>query len=388
MLSNFILKKYCKNGENVTPETRAKVGKFSGIFCIVCNLLLFAAKLTGGIISGAVSVIADAINNLSDSASNVVSYFGFKMASRPADEEHPYGHGRYEYLSALTVSLLIMVIGVELLKSGIEKIITPTKVDFSWITLSVLTVAILVKLFLFIFNKRLGKSINSNALIATSADSRNDVIATSAVLIAAIISRFAGVNLDGYMTIAVALFILYSGFTLIKETLNPLLGKAPDKELVESIKRKILANECVLGAHDLMVHDYGAGRLFASVHIEMSAENDIIKCHEIIDNIERDFLKNDKIHMVIHLDPIESDCGVRSVLQSAVKQIDELLSVHDVKVLKGEGFTKIVFDCVAPKDFDISDEKLICLVSDSVKKYNAEYQCEITVDRNFAPVNK
>lgn len=280
MLSDFILKKYGADGEVKSPQSRAKVGKFSGLLGIVCNILLFGSKLTAGFLSGSVSIIADAINNLSDAASNVISFFGFKMATRPADSEHPYGHGRYEYVSALTVALLIMVIGVELLREGIQKIITPTETEFGWIISAILVFSIVLKIWLCIFNSRLGKAINSNALLATSADSRNDAIATSAVLIAAIISELTGVNTDGFITLGVALFILYSGFVMVKNTLDPLLGKAPDKELVEQVRRKILSYEGVLGAHDLMVHDYGAGRLFASVHVEMSAENDMVKCHE------------------------------------------------------------------------------------------------------------
>lgn len=389
MLINFLVKRYTKDGKDINcPEVRAKIGKASGIVGIICNILLFAAKLFAGIISFSVAIIADAINNISDASSNIVSFFGFKLASRPADKEHPYGHGRYEYLAALTVALLIMVIGVELMRTGIEKIIAPQNlVVLNAVTIAIMCASIIIKLWLCLFYSRLGKKINSNALIAASADSRNDVIATSVVLVTAIISHFIEIELDGYMTVAVALFVLYSGFCLVKDTLNPLLGKAPDEELCEDIRLRILAHEGVLGTHDLMVHDYGVGRQFASVHIEVDADLGIVAAHEICDAIERDFLESDNLHMVVHLDPIAHDDEegkIRNFILGKVKNFNGNLTIHDLKILRCNEKRKCFFDCVIPKEFEGDEAELVEKIKLAIKLDQPDLECEITIDKNFA----
>lgn len=302
-----IINHFVKDSDNVTnPEVRTAYGKMSGIVGIICNLVLFLGKLAAALISGSVSIAADAVNNLSDASSSIISLLGFKMADRPADNEHPYGHGRYEYLSGLLVSVIIIVIGFELLKTGIGKILSPENVEFTILTCIIMLFSISLKLWMMLFNRKIGKLINSSALFATAADSRNDVISSSAVLIAAVISHFTNIELDGWVAVLVALFILYSGFGLIKDTLDPLLGHAPEEDLVNKIQKTILSYPGVLGTHDLLIHDYGPGRQFASVHVEMSAEGDVIANHDVLDNIERDFLTKMGIHMIVHFDPIST----------------------------------------------------------------------------------
>lgn len=386
-MTNFLIRKFVKNSGDVqNPAVRSAYGKFSSIVGIFCNVLLFTGKLIGGLISGSVSITADAVNNLSDASSSIISLLGFKLASRPADEEHPYGHGRYEYLSGLMVALLIMVIGVELLKSSIGKIIEPTAVEFSWFSITFLVLSVSIKLWMMLFNLSVGKKINSKTLIATAADSRNDVISTTAVIIAALISHFTNLELDGWIGTAVAVFILYSGFELIKDTLDPLLGKAPDEKQVEEMKQKILSYPGILGTHDLMIHDYGPGRQFASVHVEMAAEKDVTESHDVIDEIERDFKKNDGIHMLVHLDPINTETDesndFRIWLSEKVKEINKCITIHDLRMIHGKLKTKVLFDCVVPKD--INEEDVIKRINEIVTEKYPDYYCSITVDRGYA----
>lgn len=385
---NFLIKKFIKDYKN-TQDTKVRnaYGKFAGIVGIICNAVLFSLKITAGTLFGSVSITADAVNNLSDASSSVISLAGFKLSEKPADEDHPYGHGRYEYLSGLIVAVLIMVIGVELFKSSLEKVINPSPVDFSWISVCILTFSILLKLWMAFFNYGLGKKIKSATLTATGADSRNDVITTTAVLAAALISYFSGFELDGWMGIFVSLFILYSGIGIVKDTLDPLLGKAPDKEFVENIKNKILSYPGVLGTHDLLVHDYGPGRQFASVHVEMAAEEDVIESHDVLDNIERDFL-NEGLHMIVHFDPIvTSDSKVsnlRKWLSKQVAGIDENLTIHDLRVVPGVTHTNVIFDCVVPFDFNMAEGRLKNKICEIVNAKYPSYNCIITIDKSFA----
>ena len=383
MLDHFVP----DNADAKSPKVRTRIGSFAGIVGIVCNVVLCAAKMLIGFLAGSVSIIADAVNNLSDAASNITSLFGFKLAGKPADRDHPYGHGRYEYLSGLIVAVLILVIGVELLKSSIEKLITPAPVEFSWVLVIVLVLAIVVKLWMMAFNAKLGKLIDSKTLIATAADSRNDAITTSAVLIAALISHFAGIELDAWMGIAVALFILWSGFGLVRDTINPLLGGPADPELVEHIEQKIMSHEGVLGIHDLMVHDYGPGRLFASVHAEVPAEMPVLQSHEIIDDIEEEFRRDDGIEVIIHLDPIVTTDPIatefRAWLTEYIKGIDHRLTVHDVRMVPGEGHTNVLFDCVKPFELAMSDDELISQLNAAVHEYDASFNAIIKIDMDF-----
>lgn len=390
-MTNFLIKRFIKDYENIQKTSvRSAYGKLSGVVGIVCNVLLCAVKLAAGLISGSVAITADAVNNLSDASSSIISLLGFKLAERPADDEHPYGHGRYEYLSGLMVALLIMIIGVELLKSSVDKILHPERVMFSVATACVLLFSIVLKLWMAFFNTKMGKTINSGTLEATAADSRNDVITTSAVLIAAIASKFTNVELDGFMGAAVALFILYSGFGLVKDTLDPILGKAPEPETVKAIKEKILSYPGVLGTHDLMVHDYGPGRQFASVHVEMAAESDVLESHDVIDNIERDFLKNDGIHMLVHYDPISASDSETSELRNwiaeKIKEIDCRLTIHDLRIAKGKTHTNVIFDCVVPYDTGIEEKEIKKRINNMVQENYPDHFCVITIDRSYAPI--
>ena len=385
----FLIKRFIKNSDKTSDASvRTAYGKFSSIIGIFFNLILFVGKFIAGTLSGSVSITADAVNNLSDASSSIISLFGFKMASKPADAEHPYGHGRYEYLSAMMVAVLIMTIGLELLKSSFDKIINPSPVEFSWLSVAILVFSIAVKLRLMAFNTKIGKRISSQTLIATAADSRNDVISTAAVIAAAIISEFTSYNLDGWIGLAVAAFILISGFGLIKDTINPMLGKAPDDEFVQKIHEKIMSYDGVLGTHDLMIHDYGPGRLFASVHVEMAGEADVFSSHDVIDNIEQDFLRDEKLNIIVHFDPILTEDSttndMRHWLSKEVKNINPKLSVHDLRIVPGPTHTNLIFDCVLPFELELTESELKELISDIVSKTHPDYNCVITVDKSYA----
>ncbi len=392
-MTDFLTKKFIKDHENTQNSiVRAAYGKFAGTVGIICNIILFLLKIIIGTLSNSVSITADAVNNLSDASSSIISLLGFKLAEKPADTEHPYGHGRYEYLSGLTVAVLIIVIGVELLKSSIEKILNPSEVEFSAALVCILVFSILLKLWMMVFNKKLGKKINSTTLEATSADSRNDVISTSAVLLASIISHFTSFELDGIIGLFVAVFILVSGIGLIKDTIDPMLGSAPSEEYVKEIRDKIMSYPEVLGMHDLMIHDYGPCRKFASVHVEMAAEENVIKSHDVIDNIEYDFLQNDGLHMIVHYDPILTQDSIttdlRKELSELVKSIHPDLSIHDLRVVPGTTHTNLVFDCINIYHLNMSDAELKNKISKLVKEKHSDYNCVITIDKSYAPVTK
>ncbi len=352
-MTKLLLKLFVKDHSNIqSSAVRTSIGRLSGAVGIIGNVLLFGIKLFAGVISGSVSITADAINNLSDAASSVVTLIGFKLAERPADEDHPYGHARYEYLTGLAVAVMIIVIGVELAKTSLDKILHPTAVEFSVPVVLVLGVSILIKLWLCLFNRTLGKKIDSSALMATCADCRNDVLATGAVLLAGMVGTVANICIDGYMGMAVALFILYSGAMLAKETISPLLGENASPELRQMIVDTLSKEKLVLGYHDLMVHDYGPGQRFASLHVEMDQTEDPLLCHEIIDDIERTCLREHNVHLVIHYDPVavgdaKAD-ALRSVVDQVLQEIDSRLSLHDFRMVPGSGHTNLVFDIVIP----------------------------------------
>ncbi|MBQ7103831.1 MAG: cation transporter [Anaerotignum sp.] len=362
-MTKLLLRLFVKNYENSEDmAVRASVGKLAGATGIVCNIILFLGKLLAGLLAGSVAIVADAMNNLSDASSSVVTLVGFRLAQMPADEKHPYGHARYEYLSGLMVAVLILVIGVELVKSSAGKIIRPEEIDFSAVTIGVLLASIFVKLWMSKFFGTLGKRINSLALEATSVDSRNDVISTAAVLIGCLAGNLFDVKIDGYIGLAVAMFILYSGFNMAKETISPLLGQRADAELVEKIHVLVLSHEGVLGVHDLLIHDYGPGRCFASLHLELSAENDALTSHEIIDHIENEVLRELKVDMVIHYDPVvindaESD-ALQRIVAEIIRGMDERLSLHDFRMVKAEGKNKICFDLAVPYDMGQNYEEI------------------------------
>lgn len=387
ILARAFIKDY-KNAKD--PQVRTAYGKLSGWVGIICNIILCAGKFIVGMISGSVSITADAANNLSDASSSIINLIGFRLSEKKADDDHPYGHARYEYISGFIVAVLVLFIGVELLRTSFGKIIEPAPVEFSWVSIAVLAASVAVKLWMMLFNTKIGKRIDSGALLATAADSRNDVISTTVVIAAALISHFTSVELDGWMGLLVAVFILYSGIGLVKDAMSPLLGKAPEPEMVEHIREKIMSYDGVLGTHDLMVHDYGAGRQFASVHVEMAAEADVLHSHDIIDNIERDFLVNDGLHLVIHFDPIvtaDSAVGdLRREISDIVKAIDERLSIHDLRIVPGTTHTNVIFDCVVPHEFALPEEQLQRRISEEVLTRHEDHYCVITFDASYAPI--
>ena len=388
-MTGFLTNLFVKNKNDLqNPQVRSAYGRLAGMVGIVCNAALCISKFIAGAISGSVSITADAVNNLTDAASSVVSMVGFRLASRPADNQHPFGHARYEYISGLVVSVFVLVIGIELGKESIAKILHPEPVSFSLPVVLVLVGAILVKLWLAAFDNKIGRTIDSGSLLAVAADCRNDVISTGAVLISILIGHFTSFNPDGWMGLLVAALILYSGVQLIKEASDPLLGCAPDPQLVEHVKNKILSYPGILGTHDLMVHDYGPGRQFASAHVEMAAEGNPLESHDIIDNIERDFWQQDQLHVVLHFDPIvtqdEEVKDMRHWLGHAVESISPDISVHDLRMVAGPTHTNLIFDCAVPPDFAMTDAQLKESIQQLVREKDPSYFCVITVETGFA----
>ena len=370
--------------------SRAAAGKRASRIGIGCNLALFAVKLAAGLLSGSLSVAADAFNNLSDASSSLISLLGFKLGEKPAEPEHPYGHGRYEYLAGLCVSVLILAVGIELLRSSIGRILAPEPVDFTWLTAAILVLSIAVKAGMAVFYRRTGRRIGSDTLTAAAADSRNDVLATGCVLAGALLSRATGKELDGFVGLGVAVFILYSGFALVRSTLDPLLGRAPEPAEVEAIRQKILGYPGVIGTHDLLIHDYGPGRQFASVHVEMSAAGDPLQSHAVVDTIERDFLRDLGLNLVVHMDPVadvDTAAGrFREWVAAQARAVDPALTIHDLCVMPGEDGSAAVFsfDCAAPPDLPLDDGEIGRRLAEKVKARYPRCRCEITVDRGYA----
>ncbi len=382
MISWIIQRIFQARGDR--EDTRAYCGKLSGLVGICLNALLFLGKLLAGLISGSVSVMADAVNNLSDASSSLVTLVGFKLAEKPADDGHPYGHARIEYIAGLIVSAMILVIGVELVKSSVEKILHPEAVDFSALTIAILVVSILVKLWMAAFNKKLGRAIRSATLEATAADSRNDVITTAAVLLAGVVGRLTNLRIDGYAGLAVAIFILWSGVGIAKDTIDPLLGAAPDPELVRSIRDAVLRYDKVLGIHDLIVHDYGPGRQFASVHVEMDSREDPLVCHNIIDDIERDVARDLHVQLVVHYDPLVTDDAelneLRERIQAQLHSIDPRLNLHDFRMVRGPKHTNLIFDLVLPSDLKSRQQEIQLAVDTAIASDSHQYYAVITFD--------
>ncbi len=387
-MTKIIMSLFLKNKNPENASDRESYGKVAGIVGIVCNIILSIMKFVVGTISNSVAITADATNNLSDAGSSVVTLVGFKMSEKPADRDHPYGHARIEYITGLIISFIILLIGFEIFTSSAEKIFKPEENQFNIATIVVLVVSILGKLWLDLFNKKLGKMIKSKALIATAADSRNDSIATTVVLISTLISHFFGINLDGYMGVAVAIFILVSGIGLVKETVSPLLGQPPSKEIYERIEKKMLSYENVLGVHDLMVHSYGPGSYFASAHIEMDARINVLVCHDIMDTIERDFLSDENIHLVVHLDPTVLDCEETNELKQMVAKIlydiDPIITFHDFRVVTGDQNKNVLFDVVVPPEYKYADIQLIDMIKNRVKEAGeGKLYAVVVVDKSY-----
>lgn len=372
---------------------RAAIGRLSGIVGIVCNLLLVAGKLFVGILSGSVAVTADALNNLTDATSSVVTFVGFKLSERPADAEHPYGHARYEYISALVVAGLVLFIGFELAKTSISKIIQAAETVMTPVLLVILLISVGVKFWMYLFNRYLGRQTDSNALLATAVDCRNDCIATTAVVLATIIEFFTGWMLDGYIGLLVSVFFLYSGVKLARETISPLLGEGAAPELRECIVDYVSQHPKVLGYHDLYVHDYGPGRRFASLHVEMSCKEDPLECHEIIDDMERECFQSHGIQLVIHYDPVVTDDLERTRLHEKVDRIllsiDQRLSTHDFRMVRCTGHTNLIFDISLPVDLGKREGEIRQTINDGLSDEDTTYYTVITFDSEaFDPHRK
>lgn len=386
----FIRKLFIKNYEDTkNPVVRYKHGLVAGIFGIISNVILCVFKLIVGIIGNSITVIADAVNNLSDAGSSAVTVFGFKLSSLPADSEHPFGHARYEYISGLVVSVIILVIGVLLMKSSIEKCITPEEVNCSVFTYVVLGFAILMKFFQMMLYLSFSKAIDSGALKASAMDSRNDIIATTAVLISTIIIDTTGVNIDAYMGIAVSLFIIISAVMLIRESMSPILGEKPDKELVDRLTAKIKSYDGVLGIHDLVIHSYGQTKCFALCHVEVDASVNIITSHDIIDNIEHDVYNELGIVLNIHLDPVdltdEEMLTLKKIAESVLEKEAPALSMHDFRIVKGDTHTNILFDIVLPFGDKTDLKEIKDRMAEEFKKINdTTYFFVVDVDRQLS----
>lgn len=371
--------------EQAQYNIRARIGELSGAVGIICNCLLAAGKLIVGHMTSSMSITADGLNNLSDGASSIVTLLGFKLAEKPADRKHPYGHARIEYIAGLTVAVMILFIGLELGKSSVEKLINPEPIEFSFTAVWVLCASILVKLFMMLFNLKMGRRINSNALLATAADSRNDVMTTSAVLAASIVEHFYDVRIDGVMGIAVSLFILYSGVKLAGETMSPLLGEGANPELQKQITDYINGCPMVLGCHDLMVHDYGPGRRYASIHVEIDKNEDPMACHARIDRMERECLKNYGTHLVIHYDPVVTDDpevnSTKRLVNTIIKVRDGRLTIHDFRMVDDGESVKMSFDMILPEDLRGQEQSIKETVEKALNSLDSKkYYADITFD--------
>ena len=371
--------------EQAQYNIRARIGKLSGAVGIICNCLLAAGKLIVGHMTSSMSITADGLNNLSDGASSIVTLLGFKLAEKPADRKHPYGHARREYIAGLTVAVMILFIGLELGKSSVEKLIDPEPIEFSFAAVWVLCASILVKLFMMLFNLKMGRRISSNALLATAADSRNDVMTTSAVLAASIVEHFYDVRIDGVMGIAVSLFILYSGIKLAGETMSPLLGEGANPELQKQITDYINGCPMVLGCHDLMVHDYGPGRRYASIHVEIDKNEDPMACHARIDRMERECLKNYGTHLVIHYDPVVTDDpevnSTKRLVNTIIKVRDGRLTIHDFRMVDDGESVKMSFDMILPEDLRGQEQSIKETVEKALDSLDSKkYYADITFD--------
>ena len=383
---SLLCKLFIKNYQDTeAPDVRQSYGMLSGALGIALNVLLFAGKFFAGLISHSIAITADAFNNLSDADASVITLAGIKLSGQIPDTDHPFGHGRFEYLSGLFVAVIILLMGFELLKSSVNKIMYPEALDCSALVIAILLASICVKLYMAFYNKRYGKKLNSTAMIATATDSLNDTIATTVVLIATLISKFSGILIDGWCGLLVAIFILYAGINSMKDTINPLLGQAPEREFVEDIERLVLEEPEILGVHDLIVHDYGPGRRMISLHAEVSAEGDILTLHDMIDNTERKLRDTLHCEAVIHMDPIcvhdEETIALKHEVTTLLQLLGDDLSLHDFRVVKGNTHTNLIFDIVLPYHFVLSDEEVVKRLQRSILELHPNHYAVISVDK-------
>lgn len=384
----LLLKRFVPDYENTgDPAVRERYGTLSGVVGIVLNLCLTAAKLAAGLMTGAVSVTADAFNNLSDAATSLVTLLGFRLAGRAADEDHPFGHGRYEYLAGMAVSVAVLVVGIELAKSAVEKILHPEVVEFSLLSAGILTAAILVKLWMYLFNRELSRRVSSAAMGAVAADSISDSCATAAVLAGLLVGHFFHLSIDGWVGILVSAFVLRAGWESLRDTLDPLLGKAPDPELVKGIEQTVLAHPEISGVHDLVVHDYGPGHIMATLHAEVSMDADIGYTHDVIDNVERELRDKFRILATIHMDPIVTNDGrvteLRGEMLALARELDERITLHDFRMTEGPTHINLIFDLVVPLDCPLSEEELRREMFRRAQARDSRYITVIEIDRPY-----
>ncbi len=384
----WLFKYFIKDKDNITDEkVRTKYGEFAGMTGIVINLVLCIAKFFAGLVTSSVSIMADAFNNLSDAGSSVISLIGIKLSGKPADNDHPFGHGRIEYISALIVAFVIILMGFELAKSSVMKIISPEPMVFSVVSIIILLAAITAKVWLYFFNKKIGERISSASLVATAKDCLSDSVSTFAVFVSLLISGIFKINIDGWIGLLVSLFILYTGYETVKDSLAPLLGTPPDKELVKEIEETVLAHSTVIGIHDLIIHNYGPTRFMMSLHAEVPANGNILLMHDEIDLIEKELSQKFKCVAVIHMDPIETDnflvfCA-KDEVEDILGSISSELSMHDFRMVTGPTHTNLIFDVEVPFGFSLTDEALKKLIADEVSKYNSSYNCVIEIDKKM-----
>ena len=387
-MNDFLFKKFIKDYENVKDsDVRDNYGKLAGAVGIVSNSLLCIMKVLIGWISGSIAIIADGINNLADASSSIITLVGFKLAALPEDEEHPYGHARIEYLAGMAVSVMFILVGVELGKSSIDKILEPSPLEFSWVLVAVLILAIVIKVWQARFNISTGKKINSLALMATGADSRNDVISTCVVLLGVLIGHFAEIQIDGYLGLLVAVFIIWSGICLVKETVSPLLGEAPDHELVEQIAQIAKSHEGILDIHDLAVHNYGPGKIFASIHLEVDASVDVMESHDLVDNVEHEIANKLNINITAHMDPVDLSTPYRAeimeIIKNAIKPIDGVVSMHDLRLVTGPTHTNVIFDIVIAPGCKSSEDEIKKVIDDAIHKKYPNFFTAIDFDKSY-----
>ena len=385
---DLLLKRFIKDYDKTkNPEVRTRYGVFAGIVGIICNLILFLAKIIAGVLTASVSIMADAVNNLSDAGSSIVTLIGFKLAGKPADYEHPYGHGRIEYISGFIVSGAIIIMGFELLTTSFRKILHPTPLEVSVSSLIILVLSILMKMWMAKFNKYLGNKVDSAAMKATATDSLSDCISTTVVLLGVLITQFSNVDIDGYAGAFVALFVIIAGFKAAKETLSPLLGQPPSKEFVKELERLILEDEHIIGVHDLIVHNYGPGRVFVSVHAEVPADMDILVAHDCVDMAERRIEKRMGCFISIHMDPVITDDEVineqKAVVQEIIDDISPDISMHDFRTIKGPHITNLIFDVLVPFGFDMKDDEIVSRIKDALRDKHENWRAVIQVDKKM-----
>lgn len=387
-MHTILVKLFIRDSENTrNPQVRTAYGTLGSVAGIVTNILLAILKYVAGMLSGSISVTADAINNLSDAGASIISLVGVKLSAKPADKGHPYGHGRVEYISALAVAFLVLLMGIELFKSSVDKITNPVPVKFSIVSLCILIFSIFAKLWLGFFNKKLGKKINSAPMMAVMKDCFSDCLATSVAAIAIIVSAFSDINIDGYLGIIVACFIFIAGFNILKETMADLLGKPAEKEFVDEITNKILSYDKIVGVHDMIIHDYGPGRKFASAHAEVPSNENIMEIHDIIDLIERDILNEYGMIISIHMDPIivddEKINALRQMTSSLVVEMCEEMSIHDFRVVDGPTHTNLIFDLIVPHKYHMNNDEVRSEIENKLSKIDERYFAVITVEHSF-----